>query len=235
MSSIYKPLESLSRIHVLGDISHYLSVCLFSEEILPFPRYLRNTNQWITVWISEEVEDLSVPVITRRDRRAERWVQFHELSGCHYTILLLIKSSKWTGKASKAQKRLALCNVESLSHTYRMTLSGQCRLSVGFKALQVVCGGGAVWQLLGRGESQSSDVSSAMSSDCVSDISRSLRMLSGWARVTSWRPSLSDIPGDRPRGESTITPLLRELLSWGSSPELGAMADSGRSQILFRG
>ncbi len=72
-----------------------------------------------------------------------------------------------------------LCVILSLSHTYRMTLSGQCRLSVGFKALQVVCGRGAVWQLLGRGESQSSDVSSAMSSDCVSDISRSLRMLSG--------------------------------------------------------
>lgn len=107
-----------------------------------------------------------------------------------------------------------------------MTLSGQCKLSVGFKALQVVCGG-AAWQLLGWGESQSSEVSSAMSSDCVSDISRSLRMLSGWARVTSRRPSLSDTPGERPRGESKTTPLLRELQSRGSSPEPGAMAEVG--------
>lgn len=105
-----------------------------------------------------------------------------------------------------------------------MTLlsGGQWRPSVeGFRALQE--GGWGWWadagrQLLGWGESQSSDVSSAMSSDCVSDISRSLLILSGCARVTSRSPSLIDAPGDSPSAEPDKAPPLRELQSWGSSP-----------------
>lgn len=43
-------------------------------------------------------------------------------------------------------------------------------------------GQAAVWE---RGEPHSSEVMSGTSSDCVSELSRSLRMLSGWARLMS--------------------------------------------------
>lgn len=106
-----------------------------------------------------------------------------------------------------------------------MTLlsAGQWRPSAGFRVRQEA---GCGWRQLFRwGESQSSDVSSAMSSDCVSDISRSLRMLSGWASVTSRSPSLIDTPGDSPSTEPDNAPPLLELQSWGSSPpETVAMA-----------
>lgn len=112
-----------------------------------------------------------------------------------------------------------------------MTLlsAGQWRPSVeGFRVWQDGGWGrwpAAGWQLFGWGESQSSDVSSAMSSDCVSDISRSLRILSGCARVTSRSPSLIDAPGDSPKAEPDKAPPLLELQSWGSSPpEAVAMA-----------
>lgn len=105
---------------------------------------------------------------------------------------------------------------------------GQWRPSGGFRSRHEEhrgCWPVSRWQLFRWGESQSSDVSSAMSSDCVSDISRSLRMLSGWARVTSRRPSLSDTPGDSPSSEPHNAPPLRELQSWGSSPpETGTTA-----------
>lgn len=105
---------------------------------------------------------------------------------------------------------------------------GQWRPSGGFRSRHEErwgCWLVSRWQLFGWGESQSSDVSSAMSSDCVSDISKSLRMLSGWARVTSRRPSLSDTPGDSPSSEPHNAPPLRELQSWGSSPpETGTTA-----------
>lgn len=108
-------------------------------------------------------------------------------------------------------------------------LSGQCRPSVEFRARQVGWGGGL-------GESQSSDVSSAMSSDCVSDVSRSLRMLSGWASVTSPSPSLSEASEDSPRDERDKTLPRRELQSWGSSTEAAAVAHArgARSSSLVK-
>ena len=55
-------------------------------------------------------------------------------------------------------------------------------LGLGAPGALGVEGQAAAWE---RGEPHSSEVMSGTSSDCVSELSRSLRMLSGWARLMS--------------------------------------------------